>query len=112
MKRRLQLSLKNRYILTKGIFSSANDRMCNNENMNICTIHSLTKKNTKEILCKGLGFGNDLKILQAYELNKIIDETTNKYISDNDRLQNNKLLEDLRLYDLKNRINKILEKVI
>ena len=56
--------------------------------------------------------GNDLKIITgAYELNKIIDETTNKYISDNDRLQNNKLLEDLRLYDLKNRINKILEKL-
>ena len=109
MKRRLQLSLKNRYILTKE-FSALQMIECV-ENMNICTIHSLTKKILKKFSVK-LGLGNDLKIITgAYELNKIIDETTNKYISDNDRLQNNKLLEDLRLYDLKNRINKILEKL-
>ena len=96
MKRRLQLSLKNRYILTKE-FSALQMIECV-ENMNICTIHSLTKKILKKFSVK-LGLGNDLKIITgAYELNKIIDETTNKYISDNDRLQNNKLLEHFKDY--------------
>lgn len=109
MKRRLQLSLKNRYILTKD-FSALQMIECV-ENMNICTIHSLTKKILKKFSVK-LGLGNDLKITTGiYELNKIIDETTNRYINDNDYLQNNKILEELRLYDLKNRIYKILEKL-
>lgn len=109
MKRRLQLSLKNRYIVTKD-FSALQMIECV-ENMNICTIHSLTKKILKKFSVK-LGLGNDLKITTGiYELNKIIDETTNRYINDNYSLQSNKILEDLRLYDLKNRIYKILEKL-
>lgn len=109
MKNRLKSSLKNRYIITKD-FSSLQMIECV-ENMNICTIHSLTKKILKKFSVK-LGLGNDLKVTTGiYELNKIIDETTNTYINDNEYLQNNKMLEDLRLYDLKNRINKILEKL-
>lgn len=109
MKRRLQDNLRNRYILTKD-FSALQMIECV-ENMNICTIHSLTKKILKKFSVK-LGLGNDLKITTGiHEMNLIIDKITNEYISNNNCVQSNKSLSELRLYDLKNRINKLLEKL-
>ena len=109
MKKRLQENLKNKYFITKD-FNTLQMVECV-ENMNICTIHSLTKKILQKFSVK-LGLGNDLQVSTGiYEMNNAIDGSTENNLRNNTNMQTNKLLNEVRLYDIKNRVNKLLEKL-
>ena len=109
MKRRLQESLINRYFVTKD-YSALQMVECV-ENMNICTIHSLTKKILKKYAIK-LGLGEELKVTSGvYELTKVIDEVTNEYLKNNTYLKENNTFGELNLYKLKDRVNQLTGKL-
>lgn len=109
MKRRLQESLKNRYIVTKD-YRALQMIECV-ENMNICTIHSLTKKILTKYAIK-LGLGEELKVTSGvYELNKAIDGVTNEYLKNNTDLKENNMFCELNLYKFKERANQLIGKL-
>ena len=109
MKTRLQESLINRYFVTKN-YSTLQMVECV-ENMNICTIHSLTKKILKKYAIK-LGLGEELKVTSGvYELTKVIDEVTNEYLKNNTYLKENNMFGELNLYKLKERVNQLIGKL-
>lgn len=109
MKRRLQESFMNRYIVTKD-YSTLQMVECV-ENMSICTIHSLTKKILTKYAIK-LGLGEELKVTSGiYELNKAIEDVTNEYLKNNTYLKENNIFADLNLYKFKERINQLIGKL-
>lgn len=109
MKKKLQESFENRYLLTKDI--EALFMIESIEDMKISTIHSLSKKILQKFSTK-LGLGQELSIVsKVHETNKEIDSSINNYLIKNKKLYSDNLISKMSSYDIRKNINLLLNKL-